>query len=454
MASLPPNVEIDLEIEDVENSSSPSIDTVSSSSPRVFKEGDVIITFLEYGKHFAYGIMFRTPPVTLDDIIEQRPPLERGYAAHYVVDGGYIGSDISLSQSITNNIIIVAVKGPVGIADLCPIKITFLSYRQGIPKMESAFAWKPTTLGDILTQCRTRELKPRNIRYSVPALQSRHVVGEDIRSLSITNDIIIVVKDVPAHVSSSSSSSSPRIEIEDVRDEVDREFSNAFGSSSSEIKEEENPTINVTFSYQITRGGRKMLHQEVLTFPNPSILGEIFTAYSKPYQTSYEVYYNKLSEYTYEGKLIGKDIQLNHIVKNSITIVRSWVPRYGAWIGDVIEAYVQGLLYPPCMNYFDDEPINNLPVLGGGAGLLRRDNGQVDHEANNTTQNMIILSYGVESSQRVAYNKHGLMRWVRVCVAAGNMITEPLARRIITFRAYVKIGASSGGFDVIDALEE
>lgn len=154
-------------------------------APSVKVPGDVVITFIEYGKHVPYGKLFRTPPMTLYDILKKRPlgpPLD----AQYLLEGKHIDK----FQSITRDIMIVAIpKGHPVVPS--PIKVFFVSNIA-----YTAFAWTPTTIDDILTHCLPPSLRHRKLRCTFP--------GRDLLlSDSIVSDIMIKIDEEEEEATSS-----------------------------------------------------------------------------------------------------------------------------------------------------------------------------------------------------------------------------------------------------------
>lgn len=227
------------------------------------------------------------------------------------------------------------------------------------------------------------------------------------------------------------------------KDPIDRSLDEY--EHEKEIIRLQGPLIQMTFHYTIPvdTHPRDAVNEKILV-RNPSTLGEILQVYRDSYPRSY----SSENEYWIDGEIIGLDTLPLTTEINTRKIIQgrfSTEPRR-IHIGDALYAYETELFFPPCVNYLDDEPINSDPVVFNG------DTSAQVNRMKNLRENMIILSYGDQSNQRIAYNKYDLLQWIRTCVDQGNDPIEPRGRRAISISAYVKIQSSEGKFEVIHAL--
>lgn len=179
--------------------------------------------------------------------------------------------------------------------------------------------------------------------------------------------------------------------------------------------------------------------------PPTMIWGDLFQTYfyhnkAIPGHLSYEY-----MEYTIRDQgTLGHDVRLNSPVgPKDVKVTRICLGWTHRMIIRPFTAWKKGKEWPPCTNYYDNEPLNFQAVGcyrdGNNSGRCDIREGKYDREDDNGEENMIILNLG---PSRIGYNKYMLRKWL------SNNITEPTTGQEMTQATIDAIKKSAGFYSV------
>lgn len=194
----------------------------------------------------------------------------------------------------------------------------------------------------------------------------------------------------------------------------------------------------------------------VLTIPMGSTLGDAVLSYleARPSAIDNTLFIGS------RQKTLGSDVSLSQSITENISIIS--VPEYVGMAGDLyaikrpVNAYKSNQSWPPCVNFYDVEPINGRKICYLEPSERRGNPSDAWSIRNpdecNWAENMIILAFGPDPKDRVAYNKHALLKWIKTCLDEDKELTDPLSRRPISVQATLDIMDSQGDFEVINVV--
>ena len=143
-----------------------------------------------------------------------------------------------------------------------------------------------------------------------------------------------------------------------------------------------------------------------------------------------------------DGKRLGHDVLLSAPIEADVQLVvfGSFSKRPQASIWLAYQAWKTDQVWPPAVNFYDVEPINQLKIGmyqdGEVCACCEKSNGAFHADHDNTLPHLVVLSYGPKTSDRVVYQRRTLLKWLKTQLELYRQgqplsLQDPLLRRPI-----------------------